>query len=362
MADIEFYEWGYAYPSAARPALSGVNCVLHPTQFTLVIGESGAGKSTLVRAMNGLVPHFTGGRVTGRLRVAGLDPVSAGPSRMALHVGMVFQDPESQFVLDTVEDEVAFALENAAIPRPEMRRRVEETLGLLGISHLRQRTIHTLSGGEQQRVAIASALVLQPAILALDEPTSQLDPESAAGVLDALADLNRSGLAIVLVEHRLERVVPFANAVMRVEGGTAMVGPPAEMLNGSPIAPPTVELARALGLHPLPLTLPALVTALTQKSTRLTAQPTSDTLPAQRRTSIGNPILRLQGVCAAYGDCPVLYGIDLTAREGEIIALIGRNGHGKSTLLKTIIGLVRPSAGAIWLDGKRIDNQDTTTI
>ena len=362
MANIEYAEWGYRYPASNRPVLSAVNLSLDQAQFTLVIGESGSGKSTFVRALNGLVPHFTGGRVSGRLRVCGLDPVSAGPSSMALRVGMVFQDPESQFVLDTVEDEIAFAMENAAVPRDDMRRRVDDTLALLDIERLRQRAIHTLSGGEQQRVAIASALVLRPSVLVLDEPTSQLDPEAAAGVLDVLSDLNRSGLAVVLVEHRLERVLPFANNVVRVADGAATAGAPSDMLREATVVPPAVELARALGMDPLPLTPQAVAAAVREHPAfagLFASQPKAGISPV---VAPGAERLALKGVRAGYGDCMVLQGVDLVVREGEIVALIGQNGHGKSTLLKTILGLVKPAAGEVWVDGKPVTGSDPAAI
>ncbi len=357
MADIEYSGWGYGYPATSRPALSNVTLSLDQSQFILVIGESGSGKSTLVRAINGLVPHFTGGRVLGRLRVAGLDPVEVGRSGMALHVGMVFQDPESQFVLDTVEDEVAFVLENAAVPRDEMRQRVTETLNLLGIGDLRRRALHTLSGGEQQRVAIASTLVMRPSVLVLDEPTSQLDPATAAEVLDLLTDLNRAGLSIVLVEHRLERVLPYVGKIVSVTNGTAVAGSPQSVLATSAIAPPIVELGRALGLDPLPLTPAAIAQAL---AGRLPVG-----APSARRPDTATPgaeVLRMCGVRAGYGDQLVLRDIDLTLREGEIVALIGRNGQGKSTLLRTIMGLLKPAAGDVRIAGESVLGWDTSAI
>ena len=356
MAQIEYTEWGYCYPGAGRPALSQVTFALEPSEFTLVIGASGSGKSTLARAMNGLVPHFTGGRVTGRLRVAGLDPVQAGPSRMALRVGMVFQDPESQFVLDTVEDEVAFALENAAVPRDEMRRRVAETLEALGIADLRGRALRTLSGGEQQRVAIASAFVLRPSVLVLDEPTSQLDPATAADMLDLLADLNKAGLSIVLVEHRIERVLPYVKKIVSVANGGAIADSPQAILATAAIAPPVVELARAVGLSPLPLTPAATAQAL---GPRACLAP-----PARRRHSPtpGAEVLRLAGVRAGYGDDLVLRDIDFSLREGEVVALIGRNGQGKTTLLRTIMGLLKASAGDVRVCGESVVGWDTATI
>ena len=157
---IAFENVSYTYPDAARPALRDLNLHVPQGAFALVVGASGAGKSTLLRCINGLVPHFSGGALTGHLTVDGHDPVQSAPQRMSRHVGFVFQDPESQFVMDRVEDEVAFALENAALPPQEMRVRVEEALDLLDLGPLRDRRLETLSGGERQRVAIAAALAL----------------------------------------------------------------------------------------------------------------------------------------------------------------------------------------------------------
>src|SRR5947208_2858509 len=161
----------YRYPSAVSPALSEFSLCVEEGEFWLVTGASGAGKSTLLRLLNGLVPHFYGGHLSGRVEVAGRDPVAAGPGEMSDAVGLVFQDPEAQFVAEIVEDEVAFAMENAGLPLVTMRKRVEEALHALGIAHLRSRRVNTLSSGERQRVAIAAVLTLHPRVLALAAPT-----------------------------------------------------------------------------------------------------------------------------------------------------------------------------------------------
>jgi energy-coupling factor transport system ATP-binding protein len=170
---ITFEHVTYRYPGVSHPVLRDVTLNLPEGSFVLVVGPSGVGKSTLLRCINGLVPHFSGGWLEGRITVNGLDPVAATPKVMSRHVGFVFQDPEAQFVMDQVEDEIAFALENAALPTQEMRVRVEEVLDLLDLAPLRERRLETLSGGEKQRVAIAAALALRPKVLVLDEPTSQ---------------------------------------------------------------------------------------------------------------------------------------------------------------------------------------------
>ena len=189
--------------------------------------------------------------------MAGRDPVAVGPGEMSDTVGLVFQDPEAQFVAEMVEDELAFAMENAGLPLATMRKRVEESLHALGIDHLRSRRVNTLSGGERQRVAIAAVLTLQPRILVLDEPTSQLDPQSAEEVLDSLVKLNKDlGLTIILSEHRLERVVQHADRILYMDpDGTSRIGPPREILAEIPLAPPIAQVGKLLGWHPLPLTI-----------------------------------------------------------------------------------------------------------
>ena len=257
---IQLEHLTYCYPGATQPALKDISLELPDGQLILLIGPSGAGKSTLLRCLNGLVPHFSGGVLSGRVRVAGLDPVAATPRLLSQHVGFVFQDPEAQFVTDRVEDEIAFALENAAMPPQAMRVRVEETLDLLGLTPLRDRPLQQLSGGERQRVAIAAALALRPKLLVLDEPTSQLDPKSAEDVLNALVRLNHDlGLTIILAEQRLERVLPFVDSVIYLpaaaDDGTVLYADTLTAMQAVKLVPPLVAVGKALGWQPLPLTV-----------------------------------------------------------------------------------------------------------
>ena len=248
----------YTYPDQPAPALADFSVALRPGEFVLVVGPSGAGKSTFLRTLNGLVPHFYGGRWSGEIDVMGRNPVALAPNGMADLVGFVFQDPEAQFVVDTVEDELAFAMENFALPPATMRKRVEEVLDQMGIAELRARRISTLSGGEKQRVAIASVLALQPEVLVLDEPTSQLDPQAAEEVLVALRHLNEDlGLTVILSEHRLERVAQYVDRVLYLPalGAAPVIDEPRSVLAQLPLVPPLVELGRRLGWEPLPLTI-----------------------------------------------------------------------------------------------------------
>ena len=362
---IRFDHVTYAYPSAPRPALSGVTLEIAEGEFALVVGPSGAGKSTLLRCINGLVPHFTGGAVGGRIAVAGHDPVAEGPQSLSRVVGFVFQDPEAQFVLDRVEDEVAFALENAAVPPAEMRKRVEEVLHLLELAPLRDRPLETLSGGEKQRVAIAAALTFRPRVLVLDEPTSQLDPQSAEEVLNALARLKADlGLTVVLAEHRLERVLPHADRLIYLSdehpsgGGSRLLsGPPRQVLRQIDLTPPLVTLGKALGWEPLPLTIKE------GRAFARGAAPAPERTPPRPRKGVGaGPVLRVERLSFAYNGASTLSNVSLNVDEGELVALMGRNGAGKTTLLKCIVGLLRPRQGEITLAGQSLIGQETAQI
>ncbi len=379
---IHFDHITYTYPQATHPALRSVTLHIPEGDFVLVIGVSGSGKSTLLRCINGLVPHFSGGTLAGTLLVDGLQPVHASPQVMSRHVGFVFQDPETQFVVDQVEDEIAFALENNALPHQEMRIRVEEVLDLLDLAPLRNRRLDTLSGGEQQRVAIASALALRPRVLVLDEPTSQLDPKSAEDVLTTLQRLNSDlGLTVVIAEHRMERVLPFVDSVVALaedEDGV-LVGPPREVLHDVALTPPLLTLGKALGWEPLPLTIKEgrrFAQAEMQSgecrmqnaecSDTICGPATGDRRPATSRsgsrTSIPAHLLEVRGISVAYDNRPVLQDITLDAADGAITALMGRNGSGKTTLLKSIVGLVRLQRGTLLLDGETIQGRDTAEI
>ncbi len=349
----------YTYPQSVKPALCELDWNVADGEFVLVAGPSGSGKSTLLRCLNGLVPHFSGGAIKGEVEVYGLNAISAGPHVLSRMVGFVAQDPESQTVLDRVESEIAFSLENAAVPREEMRVRVEEVLDLLELTSLRGRAVQTLSGGERQRLAIAAALVQRPKVLVLDEPTSQLDPQSAEDVLRTLIRLNEDlGLTIILAEHRLERIARYADRLTWIEEGCIRFdGPVREGLERVGTGFPIIQLARTMGWRPLPLTvkeakqfLPAL---LVDKSNMTQSGSTGQT---------GDIVLEVKNVDFAYNGRPALKNIAMTVRAGEAVALIGRNGAGKSTLLKCIVGLIHTKSGNIRVSGRSIDGRSVADI
>jgi energy-coupling factor transport system ATP-binding protein len=339
---VSFRGVTFAYPDGPT-ALDGIDLDVEAGEVLLVIGDSGSGKSTLLRAVNGLVPHASGGRFGGEVIVAGRSTRDHAPRDLADVVGFVHQDPEAQFVVDRVEHDVAFALENLGLAEPAMRRRVEEALDALGIAHLRDRAPSTLSGGERQRAAIAGALAVGPQVLVLDEPTSQLDPQGADDVLAALARLNADlGTTVLLAEHRLERAAPLADRAVVVERGRVAEGPAAVgvVVGGYPGAPSVTRLGRALGWADLPLTV---------RDARATAARLGVSLPAapSEPPTRGEVLRAARGVRVDLGRREVLHGVDLEIASGDVIALLGRNGAGKTTLLRTLAGLVVPSAGAV---------------
>jgi energy-coupling factor transport system ATP-binding protein len=346
---ISFQDVAVTYPDASHPAVSNISFEIGEGELVLVIGPTGVGKSTLLRCVNGLVPHFTGGRLAGRVIVAGRDTRTSPPRELADVVGYVGQDPIAGFVTDTVEDELAYGMESLGVAPDVMRRRVEETLDLLGLADLRDRPLLTLSAGEQQRVAIGSVLTVHPNVLVLDEPTSALDPPAADDVLAALTRLVHDlGMTVLISEHRLERVVQHADRVVLVATNGVTVGPPAEVLADSPVAPPIVDLGRLAGWSPLPLSV---------RDARRQAASLREKLrqvrPAARVSSASDQnVAKLRGLVTAYDGVPVLRGVDLDLNAGEIVAIMGRNGAGKSTLLATLADAHEPIAGTATVNGR----------
>ena len=351
---IHFEHVTFRYDADRPPVLRDVNWHVEEGEMCLVVGRTGCGKSTLLRAINGLVPHFTGGVLAGRVRTADRDTRTHPPRELADVVGMVVQDPLSGFVTDMVEDELAYGMESLGLAPDVMRKRVEETLDLMGLADLRYRPLLTLSGGQRQRVAIGSGLTTHPRALVLDEPTSALDPGAAEDVLAALQRLVHDlGLTVVLAEHRLERVVQYADQVAVLAGdGTLTVGDPATMMATSPVAPPVVQLGRRMDWHPLPVSVRDARRAARPLRTRLREVAygaVADSNPTALRPDASVLVCRDVGV--RYGSVTALTGATIEVHSGEVLALMGRNGAGKSTLLKSAVGLLSPTTGTVRVAG-----------
>ena len=353
---LDYRDVGFAYPGGDA-VLAGVDLEVRAGEILLIAGPSGSGKSTLLRCANGLVPHASGGRFRGEVMALGRSTRSHPPRRLADVVGFVHQDPESHFVVDRVEADIAFVLENLGMDPVAMRRRVEEVLDALGIAHLRDRSPATLSGGEQQRCAIAGALAAGPSALVLDEPTSQLDPQGAEDVLAAVARLNADlGTTVLLAEHRLERAAPLADRAVLVAGAHASApaapgplspGAVGDVLAGYAGAPSVTRLGRLLGWDPPPLTVrdARRLAGADGRLAALGAPPAAVPAP-------GEAVVRARGLGVSLGGRSVLSDVDLEVCRGEVVALLGRNGSGKTTLLRVLAGLLAPARGTVERRGR----------
>ncbi len=293
----------FAYAAGGAAALDDVSLQLQEGEHVVLLGPSGSGKSTLIRALAGLVPHFHGGVFAGRVVVGGTDTREARPAELAGTVGSVFQDPEDQVVMSRVANEVAFGLENVGTEPAAIWSRVEDALAAVGAEHLAERSVHELSGGELQRVALAAALALRPRLLLLDEPTSQLDPEAADAFLETVRRLD---CAVLLSEQRPARPLARADRVLFMDGGRIVLDAPRDD-------------ALAWLQERRPLYLPH----------------TPDVACS------------LRGVRFSYGDRLVLSGASLEVRRGEVVALVGANGVGKTTLAKIAAGLLQTDEGVV---------------
>jgi energy-coupling factor transport system ATP-binding protein len=307
----------FTYPEADVPALRQVSLEIEPGEVIAVLGPSGSGKSTLLRAFAGLVPHFHGGRFEGRVEVAGRDTRSIRPAELAGTVASVFQDPEEQIVLSRVIREVAFGLENIGTSSEDIVDRAHEALAAVGSEHLAERDVAELSGGELQRVCLASAVALRPQLLLLDEPTSQLDPVAADAFLEHVAGL---GIAVLVSDHRPRRVLEHADRVIFLDGGRVLLDA-------------TVSVAKEWLGENRPIWLGA---------------------PMNGRVAVqAEPVCRLAGVQFAYrAGLPVIENVDLELCRGEIVALAGANGTGKTTIAKLAAGLLAPDSGIAELRGR----------
>lgn len=354
------YDWvRYRYPERDSDALRDFTWQVEAGTSALITGPSGAGKSTLLRCLNGLVPHFHGGVFGGRVTVAGIDTRFARTADLSRRVGFVAQDPETQTVMDRVADEIAFGPENHGLPRGEIRLRVEEALDLVGIPELRDREIASLSGGERQRVVIAAAIAMRPEVLALDEPTSQLDPLGAELVLDVLARLNAElGTTIILAEHHVDRVIHRVERLLILDSDSTVVadGPPALAARSLAHPPPLIRVALARGWEPLPLS----VRDARRFVARLPA-PVSPS-PSEHAPDHASAPVELERVSFAYDGHTALREVSASFAAGSVTALLGRNGAGKTTLLKQVNGLLRPRSGQIRVQGRDIRDRATQDL
>ncbi|CAB4658577.1 unannotated protein [freshwater metagenome] len=333
---IKFSNVSLIYPNSQQTVIEDLSFTVSEGELVLVMGPTGIGKSSVLRLINGLVPHHTGGILAGDISVNGISTHSVKPGGLAHLIGIVGQNPLHGFVTDTVEEELAFGMETLNMPSDVMRKRVEEILDLLSLAPLRNRTIATLSGGEQQRVAIGSALVMHPKVLVLDEPTSALDPIAAEEVLSILHRLVHDlGLTVIISEHKLERVIQFADRIIHIQGdGHTRIGTPQEIFADSDLAPPIIHLARAMQLSEIPLTVRDMRRMTQTKRKELV----DGSVLAPIENSKTESLVTLKQVTINYGKKNAISDVSLSISSGEIIAVMGRNGAGKSSLLRAIVG------------------------
>lgn len=361
---IEIRSLTYAYPEQPEPALRDVTLTVRRGEFMLLMGRSGCGKSTLALCLNGIIPHMLGGRLEGEVRVMGVSPQVVPVYETATRIGLVFQDPDSQICNIFVRDEVAFGPQNLLVDKQEILRRVERMLRFVGLPKFEHRTVFLLSGGEKQRVAIASVLAMEPEVIVFDEPTANLDPDGATEVRQLIREVHRQGKTVVLIEHDVSEFVDVADRVAVMDGGRILyVGSPREVFSARGLElrdrlglwiPETVEFAlharrKHLDLVPFPLQ-PEDVPV--ERLPFRTLHGIAEGQLQQSRAPSAPPIARLEEVSFRYPEgVEALHNISLSVPRGQIVALLGHNGSGKSTLASLLIGLNKPTSGRVLIDG-----------
>lgn len=329
---------GFRYRDRETPSIRDISFHLDAGELLLVAGTSGCGKTTLARCINGLIPRSYKGEVSGRVLLSGQDAASWPLARISEMVGTVLQDPERQILGSRVINEVAFGLENLGLPRGEILDRVSQAMDHLGIAHLRGRETFSLSGGEKQKVALAGVLAMRPGILLLDEPLASLDPVSAQETLRLTRQLVDEGMALLLIEHRVEDVLGIDpdRVLFMSDGQIRYLGPTAGMeraIDYREVKLPAAMIIARAAEEPAPAPL----------ETRLPEVGSDD----------ARPLVEFKDVSFAYADGPeVLHGINLEIRRGDVIAVLGPNGAGKTTFVKHAIGLLKPTAGQVLVGGQ----------
>lgn len=363
----------YIYPRAETPALRDITLAIGKGEFLGLIGPTGAGKTTFCLSLSGIVPQFYGGRFFGHIAVAGLDTLEHPVSRLARHVGAVFEDPETQLTATSVENEIAFALENLNVPREEILARIPRALEVARLEGTAKKHPRELSGGQKQRLAIAAALAVQPDILVLDEPTSQLDPMGAQEVFATIRELNKTlGLAVVMAGHAAEELAEYADRLaLLVDGALVAIGAPDELyaqvehLERCHVRPPQVAQTFAR-MRQAGVAVPAIPVRLPEGIAALKAIGIAGVPPACERDACVISVRKTPALLSArnlthvYGDgTTALRDVSLDVRAGEYLLIIGQNGAGKSTLAKHFLRLLLPTSGAVCVDNT--DTRDLTT-
>lgn len=365
--DITFRNVSFTYEGADIPALQDITLTIMPGEIVLITGPAGSGKTTLCSCMNGLIPHYHEGELTGEVLVRTYNTRKARIGGLASLVGMVFQDPESQLVTNSVADEVAFGPENLGVTREDINLRVQEALQATRLKGYEDREPHSLSGGEQQACVIASIYAMHPEIYVMDEPLANLDPVGRVQVLRVVVEIAKQrGKTLVLVEHSLEEVLPLVDRVIVLDQGRII----RDSLTANVLAagdvphvftrPPIIRLAEKFSLTPLPLTSDQFYQSFSEK---YPLGSTNWTVPEKPVLKAGTPVIEMRDVNYSYDNKNiVLNDVNLTISAGELVAILGRNGSGKTTLVRHIIGLLQPIRGKVIVMGKDVSVTPTHEI
>ncbi len=368
MAFIEIENLKYRYPKAERLALDGISLSIEKGSFVGIIGRNGAGKSTLASAIIGLVPQFYKGAYGGKVSVAGMDAATVPVGELSRKVGLIFQNPFNQLsgAKDNVYEETCFGMQNFGIEPDEMRRRADETLKMLGIYDFRDRNPFDLSGGQMQRVAIASILVLHPEVIILDEPTSQLDPAGSDEVFKAVERLTEEGITVIMIEQKIDKIAEYSDRMILLDDGKLIAdGTPDEVLSREGldaygiIPPASVRISKALGYKDgqgfYPATADKAVKLLSGKIQFKQHIEDDKTTQSSERISVQNLSFHY------HEGLDILHDFSLSL-DGRTTAIIGQNGAGKTTLAKLLKGLLKPSEGKILLDGNDISSSTAASL
>jgi len=363
--DIVIEDVSFTYQGSEQPALDSINLRIEPGEIVMVSGPAGAGKSTLCQMLNGLVPHFFRGNMSGTVTIHGHNTRKNTIAYLSQRVGLLFQDPSAQLIAPTVNDEIAFGAENYGIPRDQIIERVEKFRKLVRLDRYASTSPHRLSGGEQQACAIAAVMAMHPDIYVLDEPTSNLDPIGSYRVLDLITTIVRKEKkTMLIVEHKMEELLPIIDRLIIFnEGKIILEGTPRELLHN-------VQLMEKIGLKPpqvallaskinsdrfgseLPLTLDEAITKFKSLLKKKDGAPVL--IDETKEVSLGQEIIRTESLWHVYeeGEVQALRGIDLSIKAGDFVGIIGQNGSGKTTLVKHFNRLLLPNYGDIWVMGE----------
>lgn len=366
MSQIEIGDVSFTYPSRSEPTLKGINAQIERGEFILLTGPTGCGKSTLLRILNGLIPHASSGVLAGNVTVNGINLANQSLSETCQHVGLLFQNPDDQCFCATVEDEVAFGLENLGVPPLQIDVQIDAALSQVKLSGFRERPVSTLSGGEKQRVALACLCAMQPRVLLLDEPTSHLDPKGTLGILEVIRQLNSEDeITVVIATHRVAEIAPLCNRVWLMNRGELILDSRIEQAfsnltsyrNLGVEVPDLAEASEQLGLPDRPLTIDKATQVFLSTNrfpSKFASTPDPSDLTGRDRSyeSPCTPLVSVENLTFQYprAATPALNDISFDISEGEVIAIMGENGSGKTTLLLSILGLLRPTTGRILVE------------